>query len=108
AEVGLFVWGNDFVGFISALLLYFIAFNLLEAVLPSLVTRIAPANAKGIAMGIFSSSQFLGAFCGGIFGGLAQQALGLDGVFLLGATVATLWLLVAVSMVDPSSGSTLS
>ncbi|KOR29236.1 hypothetical protein TI05_15485, partial [Achromatium sp. WMS3] len=65
AEVGLFVWGNDFVGFISALLLYFIAFNLLEAVLPSLVTRIAPANAKGIAMGIFSSSQFLGAFCGG-------------------------------------------
>jgi MFS family permease len=101
AELAFFAWGNEITGLIGALLLYFVAFNLLEAVLPSLVTRLAPASAKGTAMGIFASSQFFGAFSGGMFGGLAHQAFGLAGVFLLGAGVATLWLLVAVNMTNP-------
>jgi len=51
------------------LFLYFMAFNLLEASLPSLVSKIAPAGQKGAAMGVYSSSQFFGAFVGGAAGG---------------------------------------
>ena len=53
--------------------LYFIAFSFIEASLPSWISRIAPAGSKGAAMGVFSSSQFLGAAVGGYFGGLIFQ-----------------------------------
>jgi MFS family permease len=75
--------------------------NLLEAVLPSLVAKIAPAEAKGTAMGVFSSSQFLGAFLGGLTGGLVHQQWGQSGVLLFGALVALVWFLVALPMGRP-------
>jgi MFS family permease len=102
AELSLFELGAGMTGLVGALFLYFVAFNLLEAILPSLVAKVAPAAAKGTAMGLFASSQFLGAFCGGLLGGWAHQALGLQGVFLLGAGVASLWFLLAFGMSDPS------
>ncbi len=83
---------------IVALLVFFTAFNLLEASLPSLISRVAPSEAKGTALGIYSSSQFFGIFVGGALGGWLQGVWGLTGVFVLCAVLAGLWLLVAITM----------
>lgn len=71
---------------------FFSAFNLLEAALPSLVSRLAPSHLRGAAMGAYSTSQFLGAFVGGAVGGIALGRLGTDGVFLCAAAMTVLWL----------------
>jgi len=83
------------------LFLFFTAFNLLEAALPSLISKLAPADAKGTAMGVFATSQFAGAFCGGLLGGWVHQAYGMDAVFLFCAAMAVVWFLVARPMVNP-------
>lgn len=76
---------------------FFSAFNLLEAALPSLVSKLAPAHLRGAAMGAYSTSQFMGAFVGGALGGIALKWLGVDGVFLCAAAMTLLWLpLVAI------------
>jgi len=71
---------------------FFSAFNLLEAALPSLVSRLAPAHLRGAAMGAYSTSQFIGAFVGGAIGGIALGRLGVSGVFLCAAAATLLWL----------------
>jgi len=101
AELALYLAGTSLPGMALALVLYFAAFNLLEASLPSLVSKLAPAAAKGTAMGFFSTSQFLGAFVGGLLGGWLQQQAGPSGLFLGGALVALVWLLVALPMAKP-------
>ena len=63
--------------------MFFSAFNIMEASLPSLITKAAPPDAKGTATGIYSSSQFLGIFVGGVVGGWAHLHGGIDGVFAL-------------------------
>tara|TARA_B100001109_G_scaffold251178_1_gene245325 strand:+ start:46822 stop:48432 length:1611 start_codon:yes stop_codon:yes gene_type:complete len=76
------------------LLIYFWGFNLMEASLPSWLSKIAPAGAKGSAMGIYSSMQFLGAFCGGGIGGWVLGHYGSPTLFVgLGALVI-LWALI--------------
>jgi MFS family permease len=101
AQLGLFAASHHLVGMLAALLLYFTAFNLVEASLPSLVAKMAPAAAKGTAMGFFSTSQFLGAFAGGLLGGMAHQTHGIEGVFLVGAGAALVWLLVVSGLSNP-------
>lgn len=86
---------------VAGLLLFFTAFNLLEATLPSLVSKRSPAGIKGSALGVYSTSQFLGAFAGGALGGLAAQAFGWGGVFWLAAGAALVWLGVASTMNPP-------
>ena len=93
--------GNLF-ALLAALVVFFSAFNVMEASLPSLITRVAPPDAKGTAMGLYSSLQFLGIFAGGIIGGWAHQHGGSDGVFALTAALALLWLLAAATMAQPS------
>ncbi len=83
------------------LLLFFLGFNLLEATLPSMISKLAPVDLKGTAMGIYSTSQFLGAFVGGIAGGWIYGRWGTNAVFLFCSGVALLWLLVALSMKPP-------
>ncbi|QTP60532.1 MFS transporter [Billgrantia antri] len=83
------------------LLLFFIAFNLLEAMLPSMLSKLAPAGAKGTAMGVYSTSQFLGAFLGGVLGGLLAQQWGLPAVFVGSAALAALWWLLMLGMPAP-------
>ncbi|HRD67197.1 MAG TPA: MFS transporter [Candidatus Competibacter sp.] len=83
------------------LLVFFSAFNLLEATLPSLIAKMAPPDAKGTAMGVYSSSQFLGAFAGGAIGGWLRGLFGLKGVFAFTTFGALAWLLVAWSMANP-------
>jgi len=77
----------------TVLFLFFTAFNLLEALLPSLVSIHAPLEAKGAAMGMYSTSQFLGAFLGGALGGWIHEHVGISGVFVMGSTVAGFWFL---------------
>ena len=88
-------------GLIGWLLLFFTAFNLLEASLPSLISKIAPADAKGTAMGVYSTSQFAGAFLGGAAGGLVHQQFGAQAVLLFAAGMAVIWLLFAATMKTP-------
>ena len=56
-----------------AMILFFSAFNFLEAFMPSALSRFVPANQKGMALGVYSTTQFLGIFCGGAMGGLIKQ-----------------------------------
>jgi predicted MFS family arabinose efflux permease len=81
----------------------FTIFNLLEAVLPSLVSKAAPAGTKGTAMGVFSSSQFVGAFLGGLLGGLAHAQFGVASVYLVGAMTALLWLRLVWTLPIPEN-----
>jgi len=98
AQVGLAISGASLTGIVVSLLLFFTAFNLLEAILPSLVSRVAPVDSKGAAVGIYSSSQFLGAFVGATTGGFVSQELGSSWVFGFCAALTLAWLLVATAM----------
>jgi MFS family permease len=102
ASLGLEQFGSSLSGLVLALWVFFTAFNLLEATLPSLVAKMAPSERKGTAMGIYSSSQFLGAFTGGLLGGWMHTHFGNAGVFLLCGAVALIWLLVAWGMATPN------
>jgi MFS family permease len=80
------------------LLLFFTAFNLLEACLPSLVSRRAPPDAKGLALGVYNTTQAVGLFIGGALGGLIVKHGGAPAVFLVGAGAMLAWLIVAWRM----------
>jgi predicted MFS family arabinose efflux permease len=77
----------------AALILFFGGFNLLEALLPALISRAAPSGARGTAMGVYSSAQFLGIFLGGVVGGLCQSRFGPAGGFGFGLGMAVIWFL---------------
>src|SRR5690606_10607981 len=86
---------------LTALFFFFMAFNLLEASLPSMVSKVAPAGAKGTATGIYSSWQFFGAFCGGTAGGWLLQHYNAVGVFGVCALLVMIWLAIALFMTPP-------
>ncbi|MDR5875245.1 MFS transporter [Halomonas sp. CUBES01] len=83
------------------LFMFFTGFNLLEATLPSMLSKLAPAGAKGTAMGIYSTSQFLGAFLGGTLGGMLASVGGLNAVFLGCALLALVWWGAMLNMPSP-------
>jgi len=91
---------------IIGLVMYFTAFNLLEASLPSLISKTAKASQKGTAMGVYSSSQFLGAFCGGLAGGFAHGHWGVQGALFTALVAALVWLGIASTMKKPRQLST--
>jgi MFS family permease len=93
--------GNLYV-LLAALVIFFSGFNVMEASLPSLITKTAPPDAKGTAMGLYSSAQFLGIFAGGVAGGWVHMHWSTTGVFALTAVLALLWLLAAATMAQPS------
>ncbi len=97
---------NSLWGVAIALLLFFTAFNVLEATLPSMISKIAPLAAKGTAMGVYSSVQFLGAFCGAAVGGALMQYVGGNAVFVLAIVLLLVWLVVASGMNPPAAVST--
>jgi predicted MFS family arabinose efflux permease len=98
AQIVLWTGHGSLVGIAAALLLFFVAFNVLEALLPSLLAKVAPADRKGTAMGVFSASQFLGAFAGGVLGGVLYGWMGFAGVFGGSLILAVVWLLWARGM----------
>lgn len=89
----LFVW----------LMLFFVAFNVLEATQPSLISRIAPPYAKGAALGIYNTTQSLGLFLGGLAGGWLARSGGQSAVWLVCAALLSLWLALGASMKFPAS-----
>ena len=101
AEFGLAFWHMSLVSVSLLLFLFYVGFNLLEATLPSLISKVAPPDSKGTAMGFYSSSQFFGAFLGGAVGGWLQGVAGATAVLLFCGAAALVWLLVAASMRSP-------
>ncbi len=95
------VFLDNFTGVVATLFLFFLAFNLLEATLPSLVSKIAPAGSKGTAIGVYNSFQFLGLFLGGVLGGFLAEHVSPAAVFVFAAGLAVAWLLLAISMQPP-------
>ncbi len=91
---------------IAGLVLFFAAFNLLEASLPSLISKTAAASHKGTAMGVYSSSQFLGAFAGGVAGGAAHGHWGVQGALYTALAAVIFWLSIAAFMRKPRQLST--
>jgi predicted MFS family arabinose efflux permease len=92
---------EHFWGIVVSLTLYFIAFNVLEASLPSIISKMAPAAAKGTAMGVYNTSQSLGVFVGGALGGYLSHKLGFASVFIFCSVMMFLWLILAYSMQAP-------
>ncbi len=101
ANLSFFLYFNNLYGLIACLWLFFCGFNLLEATLPSLISKTAPGDLKGTAMGAYSSSQFMGAFIGGVVGGWIYGELGAEFVFLFSAIAASSWAIIATFMNPP-------
>lgn len=78
--------------------MFFTAFNYLEATMPALLSRLAPAGVKGSVMGIYSSSQFLGAFAGGIIGGVILTYASASAIYLTMAIICGIWVVLTMSM----------
>lgn len=107
AEVVLWFAGQDLWIIIAGVQLFFIAFNVMEAILPSLISKESPAGYKGTAMGIYSTSQFIGVAIGGSLGGWIFGLEGADMVFAAGAIIALVWFAVSVTMQEPPYVSSL-
>jgi MFS family permease len=90
--------GAHFYVVAGGLLSFFVAFNLLEAMLPSLISRVAPPRAKGAALGVYNTTQALGLFLGGALGGWLAKHSGMPAVFGFAAGMTALWLLAAATM----------
>ena len=86
---------------VIAMIVYFTGFNLMEALLPSMISRIAPLSGKGTALGVYSTSQFAGAFLGGPVAGMIMQYKGMDGIYLVGAFMAILWAILLLGLKNP-------
>jgi MFS family permease len=98
----LFIYfSNGIVGIIMALIFYFIGFNYLEVSLPSLVSKLAPIQSRGLALGVYNTSQSLGIFVGGSFGGLIANFYGYQGTFLFCSLLIMIWLILSISMKMP-------
>jgi len=92
-----FTLNLNFKVFLVILTIFFIAFNSIEAILPSLLSRTASTSKRGLAMGIFSTSQFLGTFFGGAIGGLIYNIYDLNSVFLLSIFVSIIWWFIMIA-----------
>ena len=98
SQIIFFSLNLNFKIFLITLTIFFVAFNTVEALLPSLLSRTASASKRGLAMGIFSTSQFLGTFIGGAIGGFIYDIYNLNSVFLFTIFVAIIWWLLILFM----------
>ena len=84
-----------------ALVIYAIAFNVLEAILPSMVAKFAPAEQRGAAMGFYSTAQSIGLFIGGVAGGGLFSRFGFEGVFVFATALMLIWWAIAATGAAP-------
>lgn len=92
---------------IAGIQLFFIAFNVMEAILPSLISKESPAGYKGTAMGVYSTCQFIGVAIGGSVGGWLYSLQGSGLVFIAGAGLAAIWFVISSTMKEPPYVSSL-
>jgi MFS family permease len=97
---------HHFWGVVTALFFYFLAFNLLEATLPSLISKMAPAASKGTAIGVHNTAQSLGIFIGAVVGGFLSGNYGFASVFIFCSMLMVIWLISAFGMKTPPSVKT--
>ena len=97
-EAGFAAAGARLASMAALLLAFFAAFNVLEALIPSLVSRIAPAHTRGTAIGVYNTAQTLGLFVGGLAGGWIAGRYGAAAVFGACAALALAWLAIAIGM----------
>lgn len=100
-QLGFAFFGAGLLSLAFWLFLFFVAFNVLEATQPSLISRIAPAHAKGAALGIYNTTQSLGLFLGGALGGFLAKSAGPFAVWGVSAVLAAVWLAVGLGMKMP-------
>lgn len=99
-------WFTGSIGLLAFfLLMFFTPFNLLEALLPTLTSKLAPPAMKGVAIGVYSSVQFFGTFVGAVAGGFAFGHWGLSGVVIVDAAMLVIWIMAALGMRTPASVS---
>lgn len=103
AQLGMALALDSFWQIVVWLGLYFIAFNILEATLPSLISKIAPADAKGTAIGVYNTAQSFGLFMGAAAGGWLYGHYGPAGVFGFTSVLMASWLLASFSMQAPQA-----
>lgn len=101
-QIGFGTFGHTVYELFFWLLLFFVAFNILEATQPSLISRIAPPHAKGAALGVYNTTQSLGLFLGGVAGGALAKHSGPDAVWLLCSVLALIWLVLGLTMNMPA------
>lgn len=97
-QLGFWLFGGSLWSLAFFLFLFFAGFNILEASLPSMISRIAPPQAKGLALGIYNTTQALGLAAGGFLGGFLAQRLGADAVFVACGLLTLVWLGLGLSM----------
>jgi MFS family permease len=100
-ELGFAVCFTNFPMLVALLLAFFVAFNILEASLPSLVSRVARPESRGTALGVYNTTQALGLFAGGALGGWLAEHAGAEAVFVFGIAVVALWLGATYGMRTP-------
>lgn len=100
-QIGLYAFGQGLWSLGLWLTLFFVAFNVLEAILPSWISRVAPAHSKGAALGLYNTLQSVGLFLGGMLGGWVAQHFGPGAVNLACGLLALIWLLFAATMNPP-------
>ena len=100
-QIGFGFLGQGVLALSFWLTLFFVAFNVLEATQPSLISRIAPPHAKGAALGVYNTTQSLGLFLGGVLGGSLAKYSGQDAVWLACVVLGSVWLLLGLSMKMP-------
>lgn len=103
AQLGLLTFHTSLWQIVLLMVVFFTGFNILEANLPSLISRLAPPETKGTALGIYSTSQFLGAFIGGLGGGWLHAHYGPGAVFEACAVLALMWFAFALTMRNPQT-----
>jgi len=101
-QLGFGFFGQGVYALAFWLTIFFVAFNVLEATQPSLISRIAPAHAKGAALGVYNTTQSLGLFLGGVLGGSLAKQSGPGAVWIACAVVALVWLLLGLTMTMPA------
>ncbi|MDE0611701.1 MAG: MFS transporter [Gammaproteobacteria bacterium] len=94
SEVGLIFVRHEAMLLGGVLLVFFIVFNFLEAQLPAQVSRLCPVDLKGMALGVFSTAQFMGAFLGGLLAGLFLEGQNAEALYLTLAGIAVFWALL--------------
>jgi predicted MFS family arabinose efflux permease len=100
-QFGFGFFGDGLVGLALGLTLFFVAFNILEATQPSLISRIAPPHAKGPALGVYNTTQAIGLFLGGVFGGTLAKYAGAGAVWAACSVMLAIWLLLGLTMSMP-------
>ena len=96
SQIGYFFWHSTLMALAIMLLVFFTAFNYLEASLPSLISTTSSKSCKGTALGVYASSQFLGTFTGALIGGIIHEHFGLPAVFIFGSIMTLVWFLVTL------------